>query len=466
MRVRKRSLANLVILLSFAVFCIGGLGYLAEGMGMSVPFTHQGWILKARFANADGLVPQSDVYESGVQVGKVLSLQPDSTKGVVVAMRIDSGVIFHQDVQAYVRPKTSIGDTYVNLVRTPNSTAPIVTSGYVIPLSHTGQSVQLDTILSNMDPATRAAMSQSLQQLGVALSGRSADIQATIPQLSQVLGNLRPLAQVGDARQRDLNQILIDLAVIMRSLAQRQQSLGQLVNSGDTAMGAIASRDRDLGGTVRQADQFMTSLDTIFRGLTPADRASLQQSPPTLQAGLKLLSELNPTIDRLLPELLLAQVNYPNNQNSVTSAGAESVAREWLSAFSQRDNQGNMQRITAVADPGNAVKPPVPASGQQGGTVPPPANPSIPSKDASGNPIPPVAQMLLEMPLWLLQIPSRLPGGSRCSPRPSSAPSWSARCLFWSAMAAVPTRSVSTSSRPSGSCQATPSTSPACPPGM
>jgi virulence factor Mce-like protein len=399
---RKRSLANLVILLAFAVFCIGGLGYLAKGMGMSVPFTQQGWILKASFTQADGLVPQSDVYESGVHVGKVLSMQPDGTKGVVVTMRIDSDVSLHQDVQAFVQPKTAIGDTYVNLVRRPNSTAPIATSGYAIPLSRTGQSVQLDTILNNMDPATRAAMSLSLRELGVAVSGQSSDIQTTIPQLDQVLANLQPIVQVGDARQRDLNQILIDLAVIMRSLAQDQQSLGQLVNSGDTAMGAIASRDQDLGGTVRQADQLMTSLDTIFQGLTPADRSSLAQSPATLQAGLKLLSELNPAIDRLLPELLLAQVNYPNDQNFVASTSSEDVAREWISAFSQRDSLGNSQRITPIVDLGNAVKPPVSPPGKRsglpggtGGTLPPPVN--IPSKDASGNPIPPVVQMLMEM---------------------------------------------------------------------
>jgi phospholipid/cholesterol/gamma-HCH transport system substrate-binding protein len=410
MRMRKRALADLALLLAFAVFCIGGLGYLAKGMGMPVPFTQQGWILKAKFANADGLVPQSDVYESGVHVGKVLSMQPAGTKGAVVTMRIDPGVSLHQDVDAYVQPKTAIGDTYINLVRTPNSTAPMVTSGYVIPLAHTGQSVQLDQILNNMDPTTRAAMSQSLQQLGVAVSGRSSDIQTTIPQLNQVLANLQPIVQVGDARQRDLNQILVNLAVIMRSLAQEQQSLGQLVNSGDTAMGAIASRDQSLGGTVRQADQLMTSLDTILRGLTPADRASLQASPPTLQAGLKLLSQLNPVIDRLLPELLLAQVNYPNNQNAVASTGSESVAQEWISAFSQRDSQGNSMRITPVADLGNAVKLPIPLPGQQGGqssgtgsTALPPASthisPQIPSKDASGNLIPSVAQMLLELPL-------------------------------------------------------------------
>jgi ABC-type transporter Mla subunit MlaD len=257
-------------------------------------------------------------------------------------------------------------------------------------------------------------MSHSLQDLGAAVSGQSPDIHATIPQLGQVLANLQPIVQVSDARAHDLNQILQDLAVIMRSLADEQTSLGALVDNGDVAMGAIAQRDSDLSGTVRQADTLMNSLDTILRGLTPADRASLEQSPSTLKAGQKLLAQLNPVIDRLLPELLLAQVNYPNNQTSVASKGGLTVAQEWISMFSQRDDLGDAMRITPVVQPGNAVKLPIPLPGstgsQQGaaqggsgsasagGAAQPPASPQIPSKDASGDTIPPVAQMLMELP--------------------------------------------------------------------
>jgi len=414
MRVRKRAMADLALLLAFAVICIGGLGYLARGMGMPVPFAERGWILKARFPEAEGVVPQDDVYVSGVHVGKVLSIQPDGSKGALVTMRIDPGVHLHTDVAAYVTPKTAIGDTYIDLVRTPDSTAPMATSGYVIPASRTGQAVQLDKILNTMSPSVRAAMSHSLQDLGAAVSGRSSDIHATIPQLGQVLANLQPIVQVSDARAHDLNQILQDLAVIMRSLADEQTSLGALVDNGDVAMGAIAQRDSDLSGTVRQADTLMNSLDTILRGLTPADRASLERSPSTLKAGQKLLAQLNPVIDRLLPELLLAQVNYPNNQTSVASKGGLTVAQEWISMFSQRDDLGDAMRITPVVQPGNAVKLPIPLPGstgsQQGaaqggsgsasagGAAQPPASPQIPSKDASGDTIPPVAQMLMELP--------------------------------------------------------------------
>lgn len=400
MRIRKRAVRDLSFVAAFAAICVGGLGYLAVGMGMPVPFTQQGWTLKARFLHAEGVVPQSDVYEAGVHVGKVVSILP-SGSGAVVTMRINPGVSLHQDVRAYVEPKTSIGDTYIDLVRTPFSATPVVTSGYEIPVAHTGQSVQLDTILNTMSPATRAALTDSLQQLGVAVAGQSGALHSAIPQVNDVLANLQPIVQVSDARQHDLDQILADLAVIMRSLAQEQQSLGDLVDSGNTALGAVASRDQALSGTVQQADQLMTSAEQILQGLTAADRATLAESPPTLQSGLKLLNQLNPEIDRLLPALLLAQVNYPNNQNAVASKGSETVALEWISAFSQQASGANALRITPVVDMNNAVKSPVTIAGLQAGTGGLSGlnlSSGIPVKDASGTVIPAVAQMLLEMP--------------------------------------------------------------------
>ena len=389
MRIRKRAFSDLILVAAFAVLCIGGLGYLARGMGMPIPFASQGWILKAKFVHAEGLVPQSDVFENGVHVGHVLGIAPAGAQGAIVTMQMDPGVVIRRDVKAYVQPKTSIGDTYVGLVRTPYSSAPVVGSGYVIPLARTGQSVQLDQILNTMDPATRAAASQNLQELGIAVKGRAGDIHTSVPQVNQVLGNLQPLVQVADARQQDLNQILLHLAVIMRTLAQEQQQVGQLVSNGDSAMGAIAGRDHALGGTVSQGNQLMGSLQQILNGLTPADRASLAKSPPTIKTGLQLLSQLNPVIDRLLPEILLAQVNYPNNQNGVVSAGSQAVAREWISAFSQRDSNGNAMRMTPIIGLGNVG---LPTSAGSGGL---PSIPQIPTKDASGGSIPSVAQLLL-----------------------------------------------------------------------
>lgn len=409
---RPRTLVNLVILVAFAAFCIGGLGFLATGMGLPVPLVQQGWQLRASFDQAEGLVGQADVDVSGVKVGKVLSVVQQGN-GVLVTMQIDdSSVRLRQDVKAYVRPKSLIGEKFVELVRAPHSTAPFIGGGFQITRDHTGQAIEIDDILNTLDPVTRDSISKSLRELGVAVDGRAGDINQSIPQVEQAAGNLRPLAQTADRRQQQLDRILVDLATIMQALADEQNALGRVVDSGDTTVTAISNRNQDLAGTIGQANTLMISLDTILQDVTPADRQSLEQAPATIEQGRALLSQLNPSVDQLLPELLLAQINYPNNQLEVSSTDAFSLAEEWLSAFSQRDSNGNAFRITPVIDPGTNIQPglqlpvnlspsPSPSGGQAAAATPAPGTPAqdpVPTQDASGGGIPAVIQMLLGLP--------------------------------------------------------------------
>lgn len=410
---RGRSLVTLVLLGVFAAVCVGGLGYLAVGMGLQVPGIDRGTVIAADFAQANGLVDQSSVYVSGVQVGTVIGVTSDHHDGALVTMRIDPGVRLRTDVKAYVQPKSLIGEQYVDLVRSPGSSASYIPAGYRIPRSRTGQSVQINAILNTLDPQTRAAMTQTLRQLGVAVQGQAGDINQSIPQVEQATANLRPIVQVTDREQAYLNEILKDVAIIMQALADEQQSLGQVVDSGDVAVGAIAQRDQQLAGTIQQANTLMISLSSIFQDLTPSDRASLEKAPGTIQTGQELLAELNPTIDELLPELLLAQVNYPSNQLDVSAPQAETLASEWLSAFSQNDDLGHAFRITPVVDPDTQVQLPISLpqllrGGSPGGastgaagsssTSPPPSTGQNPTQDASGGLIPSVVQLLLGQP--------------------------------------------------------------------
>jgi ABC-type transporter Mla subunit MlaD len=152
-----------------------------------------------------------------------------------------------------------------------------------------------------------------------------------------VTANLRPLAQVGDRRQAELARILVDLDTIMQTLANEQDSLGRIVDSGNTVFSGIAQRDQDLGGAIQNANGFLGSLDTAFSttGVTAADRTSLAQAPSTITAGSHTLSLTNGGVDQLIPELLLGQVNYPNDQLNLTQADSVALSREWISAFFQ-----------------------------------------------------------------------------------------------------------------------------------
>jgi phospholipid/cholesterol/gamma-HCH transport system substrate-binding protein len=393
----RRTAANVAMVAAFAALCVGGLGFLAVSMGLEVPGVRQGWRLDASFAGVEGLVPQSDVDVAGVRVGRVTTIAPDPRGGAIVTMVIDPDVHLRSDVRALLRPKTPIGEQYVELVRATGSTAPYVTDGFLVPRQQTGQAVAIDTVLNELDPQTRAAISQSLRQLGIAVNGQQDDISASIPAVEQAAANLRPLAQVADARQQEIGRILTDLAIILSALADEQDALGRVIVSGDAATGALAQRDQQLAGTIQQADRLFASLQQVLADTTPADRATLAQAPATIAAGRQLVSTLNPAVDRLLPELLLAQINYPNNQLAVSQADAVNLAAEWISAFSQSDSSGNSFRITSIVDPGTAVRQPaLPASLPQ---VPAPAGAALPPASAAAQgPVPSAVQMLLGLP--------------------------------------------------------------------
>jgi phospholipid/cholesterol/gamma-HCH transport system substrate-binding protein len=352
----RRTTSSLAMVGAFALLCIGGLGFLAVSMGLDVPGVRQGWRLEASFASVQGLVAQSDVDVSGVRAGRVTSIVPDAQGGALVTMVIDGPVRLRQDTRALLRPKTLIGEKFVELVRRTGSTAPYASDGYTLPRAQTGQAVEIDSVLNALDPQTRAALSQSLRELGVAVDGRQDDVNAAIPQVEQAAANLRPIAQLADARQQQIDRILTDLAVILAALADEQDALGRVIVSGDTATGALAQRDQQLAGTIQQADRLFASLDQVLAGTTPANRAALAQAPGTIASGRQLLSMLNPAVDRLLPELLLAQVAYPNNQLSVSHPQAISLAYEWISAFAQRDSQGHAFRVTPIVDPATALR--------------------------------------------------------------------------------------------------------------
>lgn len=329
----KRTLVNVSLVIAFTAICLGGLGYIAVNMGLSGPWSNA-FELQAQFDSANGLVPQAEVRVSGVHVGSVTSIGDSRDGGALVTMRLQPGIQLRQGTRAVIRPKTLLGEKFVELIR-PHGAAPYMASGATIPTAQTSQAVAIDDILNAMDAPTRKAMSESFRQLGIALDGRQQDVNQALAPLDATMANLRPLARVGENRQQELDRILTNLNTIMQALADEQNQLGQLVDRGDTVMSAIASRDQALAGTVQHGAAVFGSLDRAFNGVTAADRASLAKGPATIAAGRQMLSLTNPQVDQLLPEFLLAQISYPSDQLNLTDSESLTLAREWTSAFSK-----------------------------------------------------------------------------------------------------------------------------------
>ena len=344
----RRTFISVAMVVVFAAACLFGLGWIALNMGLHGPWSNE-FALNAEFASANGLVPQAEVRVSGVHVGTVLTITDSSDGGALVKMALQPNIRLRQDTRAVIRPKTLLGEKFVELVRPQSSAEPYLQSEATIPKAQTGQAIEIDDILNAMDAPTRQAMSESFRQLGVALDGRQQDLSAALGPLDSTMTNLRPLARVGESRAKELDRILTNLNTIMQALADEQDQLGHLVDSGDTVMSGIAARDRALAGTVRNGAAAFGSLDQAFSGVTAADRASLQKSPSTIAAGRRTLSLTNAQVDQLLPELLLGQITYPNDQLNISDSESLTLAAEWISAFSHADAAGiHSLRITGL----------------------------------------------------------------------------------------------------------------------
>src|SRR5436305_9319404 len=344
----QRTFVSVVMVMAFAAACLFGLGCVALNMGVHGPGSNA-CAVNGEFARADGLVPQAEVRVSGVHVGTVLAIDDGNDGGALVRMALQPDIRLRQDTRAVIRPKTLLGEKFVELVRPQGSDQAYLQSGATIPKAQTGQAIEIDDILNAMDAPTRKAMSESFRQLGIALDGREQDLSAALPPLDETMANLRPLARVGEARQKELDRILTNLNIIMQALADEQDQLGHLVDSGDTVMSGIASRDQARAGNVQNGAAVFGSLDAAFSGVTPADRSSLQKSPATIAAGRRTLGLTNPQVDQLLPEILLGQISYPNDQLNITDAESLTLAAEWISASSQQDATGyHSLRITGL----------------------------------------------------------------------------------------------------------------------
>src|SRR5207248_6232112 len=180
------------MVLLFAAVCLGGLSLIALNMGLRGPWSND-FALSAEFTTANGLVPQAEVRVSGVHVGTVTEITDSGGGDALVRMALQPGIQLRQDTRAVIRPKTLLGEKFVELVRQQGSTQGYLASGALIPKAQTGQAIEIDDILNAMDAPTRKAMSESFRQLGIALAAPHQNIGPALPPPAPPLPTLRPL---------------------------------------------------------------------------------------------------------------------------------------------------------------------------------------------------------------------------------------------------------------------------------
>ena len=148
--------------------------------------------------------------------------------------------------------------------------------------------IELDQVLSALDPNTRAAVRRIVPGFDEALAGHEEDLGATLeaagPALHAATDVLSAIGSDGPALQT--------LLTAVRDLAER------LVERRDSVRGIIDGFDRNLAQTAKKAEDLAAGLDELPATVRAADSV-LGKVPAATAAALPLLRDLRPAVEAL-----------------------------------------------------------------------------------------------------------------------------------------------------------------------
>ena len=272
--------------------------------------------------NAFGLVTGADLKVAGVRAGtiKKLRLDPKTHKAIVDFQISQNGFgSLRKDVTCETRPQSLIGEYYIDCE--PGKSPQKLAVGSTIPVAQTTSTIPLDLVNNVLQRPYRQRLGIILDELGVGVGGRAAEIQDVVRRASPAL--------------RETDKVLAKLAV-------QNQTLKQLIGNADTVLGDLAHNKHDVGRFVVEAKG---------AAQTSAERRA------DIQAGFQrlptFLAELKPTMASLGSA---ADANTPSLQNLNASAGQLTTLLQNLKPFSQA-SQVNLRALAAASRKGRpAVK--------------------------------------------------------------------------------------------------------------
>src|ERR1700737_4192999 len=116
MQKRAPTAGRLAILAICGLSCCGLLLFLWLSFGGTIPLQPKGYSFTVDFTQAQQLANQADERISGVPVGEVVAIGPDSNGETKATIELQSRYVpAHSDMRAILQQKTLLGLTYIEL---------------------------------------------------------------------------------------------------------------------------------------------------------------------------------------------------------------------------------------------------------------------------------------------------------------------------------------------------------------
>jgi phospholipid/cholesterol/gamma-HCH transport system substrate-binding protein len=209
--------------------------------------------------NAFGLTEGSDLRSAGVTIGRVEKLDVQRSTARALATIVVTRPSFaglRADVFCEVKPQSLIGEYYMDCDPGRKS-AP---APRTIPVEQTGETVPPDVVLDILRRPARERFGLILTELGIGLTARGEDVQATLRRAVPALRETDKVLDILHANRQTLNALTRDADTVFAGLARNRRNVGRFVGAAADTTEASASRSRALQATVDKLPRFLSQL--------------------------------------------------------------------------------------------------------------------------------------------------------------------------------------------------------------
>jgi phospholipid/cholesterol/gamma-HCH transport system substrate-binding protein len=311
MQKRAPTLANILVIVLFALSCFGLLLFLWESFGGPVPLKSKGYRFTVNVTRSLSLAEQSDVRISGVSVGHVVSFSTEANglNHVTVEMDHEHAPIPSNE-HMILRQKTLLGETYIELLPPARPTRPLPDGGR-LPADQVQPAVTLDDILAALEPRVRTAFKAWQQTVAAAYNGRGEQINSDFAELEPFVEQANELVGVLRTQEGALSATIHNTGVVFDALTERDHQFRGLIENGERTFHALAASSQQFANTFRELPAFerggtatLREIDNLSTVAVPAleqARAWERELTPLLKTAKGFTPAFNSLLTNLGP---------------------------------------------------------------------------------------------------------------------------------------------------------------------
>ena len=264
-----------------AAIILGALNY------DKLPFLTQTKDYTAYFVEAGGLRSGAAVQVSGMQVGKVSSVELDGQR-VVVKFAVDDGVRLGDRSEAAVKTKSLLGTKILEVTSRGDGS-----QQGPIPADRTTPAYQLPDALGDLATTISGLNTDQLSDSLKVLSETFAD---TPPDLKVAVEGVARFSEVLNQRDADLRSLLTDADKSTGVLAQRSNQVVGLVANTNALLAELRTQSAALGAISGN----ISALSRQLQGFIGENRATMKPALDKLNGVLTILDNRKERLQKAL----------------------------------------------------------------------------------------------------------------------------------------------------------------------